>query len=404
MPMGLATLLGGMTTTIGTSTNLLVVSAAKDFGINSFGIFDFILPGSIAAGVGILYLWLIAPLILPKRLAVMPNTSPRVFTAHLLIPDDSYAVNKSLREILEKTNNRMKVERIRKPEETFTLPFPDATVKAGDRLLVRDTPQNLKEYESLLGATLYSKDVQVDEEHPLKEDNQQLAELVIDRGSPMVRRSLKEISFKDTYNIVTLAIHRRGRALESMPQGIYNVSLKIGDVLLVQGSKESIEAVKQRNQFLVLDGTTDLPVTSKAPISLVILGALLMLATNCLNWKDVKRSLSAQVILIVVASLALSYALTKTGATDFLALSFIDLTDGMSPAFVLSALMLLMGILTNVVSNNAAALIGTPIAIKIAQTLGVPVEGFILAVLFGANLSFATPMAYQTNLLVMNAK
>ena len=423
MPMGLATLLGGMTTTIGTSTNLLVVSAAKDFGINSFGIFDFILPGSIAAGVGILYLWLVAPLILPKRLAVMPNTSPRVFTAHLLIPDDSYAANKSLREILEKTNNRMKVERIRKPEETFTLPFPDATVKAGDRLLVRDTPQNLKEYESLLGATLYSKDVQVDEEHPLKEDNQQLAELVIDRGSPMVRRSLKEISFKDTYNIVTLAIHRRGRALESMPQGIYNVSLKIGDVLLVQGSKESIEAVKQRNQFLVLDGTTDLPVTSKAPISLVImamivllpilkiapisisalLGALLMLATNCLNWKDVKRSLSTQVILIVVASLALSYALTKTGATDFLALSFIDLTDGMSPAFVLSALMLLMGILTNVVSNNAAALIGTPIAIKIAQTLGVPVEGFILAVLFGANLSFATPMAYQTNLLVMNA-
>ncbi len=128
-----------------------------------------------------------------------------------------------------------------------------------------------------------------------------------------------------------------------------------------------------------------------------------MLATNCLNWEGVKRSLSAQVILIVVASLALSYALTATGATDFLAQSFLVLTDGKSAAFVLSALMLLMGILTNVVSNNAAALIGTPIAIKIAQTLGVPPEGFILAVLFGANLSFATPMAYQTNLLVMNA-
>ncbi len=423
MPMGLATLLGGMTTTIGTSTNLLVVSAAKDFGINSFGIFDFVLPGSIAAGIGILYLWLIAPLIIPKRLAVMPNTSPRVFTAHLLITKGCFAADKSLREVLEKTNNRMKVDRIRKPEETFTLPFPDAQIKVGDRLLVRDTPQNLKEYETLLGATLYSKDIKVDEAHPLTEDNQQLAELVIDRGSPMVRRTLKDIRFKDTYNTVTLAIHRRGRALESMPQGIYNVSLKIGDILLVQGSKENIEALKQRNQFLVLDGTTDLPVTSKAPISLAImamivllpisniapisisalLGALLMIATNCLNWKDVKRSLSTQVVLIVVASLALSYALTKTGATDFLALSFIQLTNGMSPAFVLSALMLLMGVLTNIVSNNAAALIGTPIAIKIAQTLGVPVEGFILAVLFGANLSFATPMAYQTNLLVMNA-
>ncbi len=423
MPMGLATLLGGMTTTIGTSTNLLVVSTAKDFGIGSFGIFDFVLPGSIAAGAGIIYLWLIAPLILPKRTAVMPNTSPRVFTAHLLIPEGSFAANKSLRDILEKTSNLMKVERIRKPEETFTLPFPDAVVRPGDRLLVRDTPQNLKEFETLIGATLYNKDVKVDEEHPLTEDNQQLAELVIDRGSPMVRRSLKDIRFKDTYNVVTLAIHRQGKALEAMPQGIYNVSLKIGDVLLVQGSKENIEAVKQRNQFLVLDGATDLPVTSKAPISLVIMagiillsifkivpisisaigGALLMIATSCLNWEDVKRSLSTQVILIVVASLALSYALTKTGATDFLALGFLSLTQGMSAAFVLSALMLLMGILTNVVSNNAAALIGTPIAIKMAQTLGVPPEGFILAVLFGANLSFATPMAYQTNLLVMNA-
>ncbi len=274
MPMGLATLLGGMTTTIGTSTNLLVVSAAKDFGVGSFSIFEFIIPASIAAGVGILYLWLIAPLILPQRNAVMPNTSPRIFTAHLYIPEGSIAANQTVRSIIEKTGNRMKIERIRKTEESFTLPFPDALVRVGDRLLVRDTPQNLKEYESLLGATLFNKNVRVDEEHPLTEENQQLAELVIDRGSPMVRRSLRDIRFKDTYNIVTLAIHRRGKALESMPQGINNVSLKIGDVLLVQGSKESIEAVKQRNQFLVLDGTTDLPVTSKAPISLIIMAVL----------------------------------------------------------------------------------------------------------------------------------
>jgi di/tricarboxylate transporter len=423
MPMGLATLLGGMTTTIGTSTNLLVVSVAHSSGIDEIGIFDFIVPGSIAAGVGILYLWLIAPKILPNRSSVMPDTSPRVFTAHLYIPEGSFAANKPLREILEKTGNRMKVERIRKPEETFILPFPDATIKDGDRLLVRDTPANLKEYEQLLGATLFNKGVQVDETHPLTEDNQQLAELVIDRGSPMVRRSLKDIRFKDTYNIVTLAIHRRGKALESMPQGIDNVSLKIGDVLLVQGSKENIEEVKKRNQFLVLDGTTDLPVTSKATLSLVIMagiillsafniapiaisavaGALLMIATNCLTWNDVKRSLSAPVILIVVASLALGLALIETGATDFLAQAFLLLTSGLQPMYILSALMLLMGILTNVVSNNAAAVIGTPIAIKIAQSLGLPPEAFILAVLFGANLSFATPMAYQTNLLVMNA-
>ena len=423
MPMGLATLLGGMTTTIGTSTNLLVVSVAQDSGVHEFGIFDFIIPGSIAAGVGILYLWLIAPRILPNRKQAMKDTAPRIFTAHLFVPENSFSADKTLREIIKKTDGRMKVDKIRKPEESFILPFPDATVRAGDRLLVRDTPANLKEFESLLGATLLNEGVQVDDTHPLTEENQQLAELVIDRGSPMVRRSLRDIRFADTYNIVTLAIHRRGKALESMPQGINNVSLKIGDVLLVQGSKESIEEVKKRNQFLVLDGTKDLPVTSKARLSLLIMagiillpicnimpialsaiaGSLLMVATNCLNWSDVKRSLSAQVILIVVASLALGYALTQTGATDFLAISFLNLTGNLSPAFVLSALMLLMGILTNVVSNNAAAVIGTPIAIKIAHSLGLPPDPFILAVLFGSNLSFATPMAYQTNLLVMNA-
>lgn len=423
MPMGLATLLGGMTTTIGTSTNLLVVSVAHTSGVESFGIFDFVIPGSIAAGVGILYLWLIAPKLLPKRISAMPDTSPRIFTAHLYIPEGSFAANKPLREVLEKTGNRMKVERIRKPEETFILPFPDAKIKAGDRLLVRDTATNLKEFEQLIEATMFSKGVQVDEAHPLTEENQQLAELVIDRGSPMVRRTLSDIRFAGTYNIVTLAIHRRGKALEAMPQGINNVPLKIGDVLLVQGSKENIEEVKKRNQFLVLDGTTDLPVTSKARLSLLIMfgiillsalnivpiaisaigGSLLMVATNCLNWNDVKRSLSAQVILIVVASLALGYGLTETGATRFLADAFLTLTHGLSPALVLSALMLLMGMLTNVVSNNAAAVIGTPIAINIAQSLGLPPEAFILAVLFGANLSFATPMAYQTNLLVMNA-
>ena len=423
MPMGLATLLGGMTTTIGTSTNLLVVSVAQDSGVDAFGIFDFIIPGSIAAAVGIIYLWLIGPLLLPKRTSAMPNISPRVFTAHLFIPENSFCDGKTMREILDKTGNRMKVERIRKPEETFVLPFPDATVYAKDRLLVRDTPANLKEFETLIGATLYNKDIRVDEEHPLTEDNQQLAELVIDRSSPMVGRTLRDIRFKDTYNIVTLAIHRRGKALTAMPQGIYNVSLKIGDVLLVQGSKENIEEVKKRDQFLVLDGTTDLPETSKAttalmimsavillpvlniiPISIsAIVGTLLMIATNCLSWKDVQRSLSTSVILIVVASLALGYALIETGATDFLAQAFLKFTQGLPPAYILSALMFLMGILTNVVSNNAAAVIGTPIAIKIAQSLGLPPEGFILAVLFGANLSFVTPMAYQTNLLVMNA-
>lgn len=423
MPMGLATLLGGMTTTIGTSTNLLVVSVAADMGLTSIGMFDFFVPAILAGSVGIIYLWLIAPRILPERTPSLQDTGPRIFTAHLHIPDDSFAVGRTLTEIIEKTEGMIQVSGIRRSENTLTVPLPDAKIRAGDRLLVRDTPSHLKEYERILGATLYSKGHEVSDDNPLSEDQQHLAELVIDRGSPMIHRTLNEAHFSDVYQLVTLAIHRKGKVLESMPQGIAMTPLRLGDVLLVQGSSENIEQVKRRGHFLVLDATTELPSTKKAPMAIAIMaitilvaalgimpiaisavaGALMMVLTSCLQWQDIQRALSAQVILIVVASLALGSALTQTGATLYVAHQFVELTAGMSDRFIFSGLMLLMAILTNIVSNNAAAVIGTPIAISIANQLGLPPEAFVLAVLFGANMSYATPMAYQTNLLVMNA-
>jgi di/tricarboxylate transporter len=130
---------------------------------------------------------------------------------------------------------------------------------------------------------------------------------------------------------------------------------------------------------------------------------LLLLLTKCLNWDDVSSALSTQVILIVVASLALGDALMKTGGAEYIAQVFVAASFELPPGGVISALMLLLALLTNVVSNNAAAVIGTPIAISVARQLNLPPEPFILAVLFGANLSYATPMAYKTNLLVMNA-
>jgi di/tricarboxylate transporter len=134
-----------------------------------------------------------------------------------------------------------------------------------------------------------------------------------------------------------------------------------------------------------------------------ILGCLVLIVTGCLRWKEAMNALNAQVVLIIVASLAMGAALLKTGGADYLAQLFVYVTFGAPPAVALGGLMLMIGILTNIVSNNAAAVIGTPIAIGIAQRLGLPLEPFVLAVLFGANLCFATPMAYQTNLLIMNA-
>ena len=423
MPMGLATLLGGMTTTIGTSTNLLVVSVASDLGLERIKMFDFFIPGVIAAGVGILFLLIFSPRLLKNRTAAMQDITPRIFTASLHVGKGSFADGKTLAEIIAQTNGEMQVTKVQRNQQAFIVPLPDVKIRANDSLYVMDTPTRLKEFEQQLGARLYSQGVEVSDAHPLSDNEQHLAELVIDRGSPMVHRTLSDVHFASIYNLVTLAIHRKGKILQHMPKGIAGTQLRLGDVLLVQGSNENIEKVKRSGHFLVLDATIELPLTKYAPRALFIMaliigvaamgilpisisalaGALLMLLTNCLKWQDVRRALSSQVILIVVASLALGSALVQTGATDYIAHQFVVLTQGMSGRLIFSALMLLMAVLTNVVSNNAAAVIGTPIAVSIAQEIGLPVEAFVLAVLFGANMSYATPMAYQTNLLVMNA-
>ena len=175
--------------------------------------------------------------------------------------------------------------------------------------------------------------------------------------------------------------------------------------------------------MLVLDGTTNLPETHHAkralsimagvvafaalgilPISVsAVVGLGLMIATRCLSWRDAVGALSIPVIMIIVASLALGKALLGTGMANYLAMGFVMMTSALPPAMILAGFMLLMALLTNIVSNNAAAVIGTPIAIGIAQQLGVPAEPFILATLFGANMSFATPYGYQTNLLILSA-
>jgi di/tricarboxylate transporter len=317
----------------------------------------------------------------------------------------------------------MQVSRILRGEQNFLFPLPDMTLRAGDRLLLSDTAEKLKEYESALGARLFSGDIPVDDEHPLDAEDQQLAEVVVIQGSPLEGSSLAASRFAERYQLLTLALHRAGWQPQALRAQIQDIRLRIGDVVLIQGPREQIAAMRRRGDVLVLDATTDLPSTRRAPLALAIMaaviltaaigwlpivisslaGVLLMLLTACLTWRDAVRALNTQVILIVVASLALGVALLKTGAADYLAQLFVVVTQGAPAAWLLSGLMLLMALMTNIVSNNAAALIGTPIAVGIARELGLPAEPFVLAVLFGANMSYATPIAYKTNLLVMSA-
>lgn len=421
MPMGFATLVGGMATSIGTSTNLLVVSVAGDLG-HEIGMFDFALPAVLASVLAIIYLWKIAPMLLPERTLALADTSHRVFDARLLLDEKSVAVGKTLGEAIALCGGDMRVVRVRR-NNNIIMPLPDVVLQAGDRLRVRDTPNQLKSFEDALKATLYSGDRVVDVEHPLSGDNQLLAEIAVVEGSELDRTNLRFARFLDRYQLAVLALHRGGKEVWRAKEEIQDVILEQGDILLVQGPRDQLIQLKQSTSFLVLDATVDLPRTSKATLALAILGAVVGLAavglmpiaisatagcaalllTRCLNLGDAIRAISPSVFFVVVASLALGKALVATGATQYITDLFLVATADASPGYILSALMLLLAILTNLVSNNAAAVIGTPIAINIAQQLGLPVEPFVLAVLFGANMSYATPMAYKTNLLVMSA-
>ena len=428
MPMGFATIIGGMGTTIGTSTNLLVVSVAVSMGMDAFSMFEFMGPVVITSTLAIAYLWLVAPRMLPVRESDLGDSSPRVFSASLSVNAEGFAEGKTVSECLDKTDGEMSIEFvIRAGSNIYAAPHGNLKLQEGDKLLVKDRPDKLKVFEKLLDADLYSSGSKedgskVDKEHPLEAEGQQIAEVVVTQSSPLIDRTLANMGFADRYQLVTLALHRAGSSSRKLMSDKASTVLKIGDVLLVQGASEKITELKKDSRILVLDGTSDLPYSDKAPLALAIMvavvtasaagllpiaissvcGVLLITLTGCLGWRDVGEAVNTQIILIVAASLALGLAMLETGGADAIAAVFVNLTADLSVSMQLSGLMLLMAVLTNIVSNNATAVIGTPIAIGIARQQGLALEPFVLAVLFGANMSYATPMAYKTNLLVMS--
>jgi len=426
MPMNFAVLIGGMGTTIGTSTNLLVVAIAADLGVRHFQMFEFIHVTALAAVGGILYLWLVLPRLLPKRSAPLDDAAPQVFSAVLHVSEGGFADDKPLSEAQKKAGRAMRVTRVVRGEGLELARMPSLKLRAGDRLYVSASAKELREFADVLGAKLYKVDdleQPVDEEHPLAAEGQHLAEVVVTDSSPLNRSTLRATNFGSFYDVAIVGLHRSGGQALRGYDDIGDVALRTGDVLLVQGTEEAIGKLRARARLLVLGQSTELPRTERAPLALAILavvvlvaafklapiavaalaGVAAMILTRCLDWEDAASALSTKVILLVAASLALGAALERTGATAWLASAFVGATRGLPPEWVLALLMLLVAAFTNFVSNSAAAAVGTPIAVSIAAQLGVAPEPLVLAIMFGANFCYVTPMAYQTNLLVMSA-
>jgi len=421
MPAGFATIIGGMCTTIGTSTNLLVTNAAAELGMHRMSMFEFTLPAVIAALPGLLFLWLLAPRILPGREAPTSDTSPRLFKAVLVVEAGGFAAGKTLRQLQERTHNALRLENVERTDGVFLARRPSLVLHAGDRLHIRDTPIQLKEFERLLGGTI--RQTNTPSSDPAANSEQQLAEVVIGRDSPLHNRTLSSTKLLERFHLTPLAIHRAKSAGTTLTEALADTPLWAADILLVQGARKDLARFRQTTQMLVLDGGSELPYTKAAPWALAIVGLVVLLAATglvpillgavcgmtalllgrCLTWEQALKSLDRRLVLIIVTSIGLSEALMLTGATQSIAVSLSSMLGDLPPWLVISTLVLITALITEIVTNNATALLSTPIAFLLAQQLGMDPEPFVLAVLFGANMSYITPVGYQTNMLVFSA-
>ena len=413
LPAGLATILGGMCTTIGTSTNLLVASVSEHLGGPRFELLDFALPGSLAAAAGILYLWMIAPRLLPDRTSIAVHPERRVFDAAIRVGDLRHFGGGTLADLLRRIDGRIRIERIRRGRLEVAR-LPSLTLLEDDLLSVRGTPESLREFLSELGSTDGRDDTVGNSELVL-------AELVITPSSPYFANSMRKLRRFAPSGIAPVAVHRaRGSARGDSSE---DARLDTGDLVLVQGTRQDIDEMKHDAVSLVLDRPIEVARTTKTRLAVAIFlgvvltaafgitsimvsalcGVVLMLACRCLTWDEAWRAIDTRLVLVIVTSLALGTALSATGATDYAARSLVAATDGLAPALVVASLLVVTALLTEVVTNNAVAVIATPFAIGLAEQLDQPPTAFVLAVLFGANMSFLTPIGYQTNLLILTA-
>lgn len=427
LPVNYAILAGGMLTSIGTSTNLLVLSIAVDLGMAPMGLFDFTSIAAIALMVALPYLWLVAPRLLGDGdLAAQRKPKLRQFDARMHLREgDSTVLGRTRSELGRSLGRDFPVVQVRRDGLYMAL-ADDEPYRVGDVLVLRDTPPGLGELSTALRVLLFDPDIETrylrDENSPNSPDLH-LVELVIGAECPFIGRSIREIRMAEAHHVVAIGFARATEDPQISYLHVAEVPLKAGDVLLVQGTLEHVAALRSIPDLMPLDTSVQLPRSPRAPHALLIMlaviglagtktlpihvaafiGVIAMLLSGCVRLHGVGRALSLQVVLLVASSIALGLALVSTGAAAWIAQGVTVAVQGLSPAMQLAGFMAFSALLTNFVSNSAAAAVGTPIAIATATQLGSPLEPFVLAILFGANLSYATPMAYQTNLLVMNA-
>jgi di/tricarboxylate transporter len=413
IPINAAVLIGGMSTTIGTSTNLIVVALARDLGMPEMSVFQFTPIVLVAALVALPYLWLVAPRLLRDNSATGAHEQRR-FVARLRVGEASALSGQALAAVMR-----------RLPADIAFHDAPEGPLEPLQRLTMSGTHEAIEDAMRTLKADVAPAWVmdRIRADADRTGEDIAVVEMIVTADSRLIGRTLPSSGIADLYGVAVLGIHRPRTFLAERDQFSEGGDLRIGegDVLLAMGLAETLQAFARGDSLLVLEGMRELPRRSKALLSGAIMlvavglasvglvpiaisalaGAIAMFVTGCVKFDRVGRALSAQVIVLVAASIAIGRLIGDTGAAAWLGELLSLGLQFLAPAAVLAVIMLFVTLLTNFASNATAASVGTPIAFSIAERLGLPAEPLVLAVLFGCNLCYATPIAYQTNMLIM---
>ncbi len=424
MPLSFIALFGGMTTVIGSSTNVLAAGVYHANTGMEIGFFDLTPLALVIGGAGILYLATIGRFLLPKRTQenLATTRENKQFIAQFEITRDNSLVGKGPVAGLFPDLPDVTVRMVQRRERVILPPFEDFRFRAGDTVIIAATrtalTNLLKERREILSDVIAEIGVDEDEQSSTG-STLNLVEAIVTPGSRLIGRTVAQVGFHAQTNCVILGVERRSRMIRAQ---MNTIRLEAGDVLLVLGRADDIRNLRADRDLLVFEWSMiGIPDAKHGPRAALIFGAVVvaaasgavpiaiaamtgvvaMLVSGCLNIRQAARAFDRRVYLLIGASLAMGLALEETGGAQLLGSGLASLSGQLGPTVLLSLVFILSALLTNVLSNNATAVLFMPIAVSAAQQVGMDPLPLALTVIYGANCPFATPIAYQTNLLVM---
>ncbi|MCB1530798.1 MAG: SLC13 family permease [Rhodospirillales bacterium] len=438
MPLSYGAILGGMLTLVGSSTNLLVSNSLMELGYEPLGFFDFTVPGLMLAGTGLAYVVFVLPKLVPNRRSLKDSLQgdEKEFVAELDVTLESALVGMECVDGRFPAIPDMNIRLIQRSGHLILPPFEGYVIEGGDILIVAATKDSLAGLLSKYPGFLLSEDEEktIEIKSQLSGEDEDgrpteldarvaetriLAEVMITPASRMVDMTIDQSGFHRLFGVVVLGIQRRARVVR---RRLGRIRLEAGDVLLVAGSQGAINDMRDNPNLIVLSGSKkELPIPKKAPVAGLIFlatvltastgilsisvaavtGAVLLIATGCLNIRQATRAIDRKILLLVGTMLALGTALQASHGAQYIAELLLLAPFAGQPLIMAALLFIIVAFVTNILSNNACAILFTPIAVNMAIDLGVDPFIFAITIVFAANCSFASPIGYKTNLLVM---